>query len=87
MTDTTVCGNAPDQVPGDWTDNGGNLILDECPLCPGDTTGDGLIDINDVMHILSAWGSDDVNADFDENGLVDVNDVLILLSRFGEPCP
>ncbi len=87
MTDTTVCGNAPDQIPDDWIDNGGNLILDECPLCPGDSTGDGYIDVTDVMHVLSVWGSDDVNADIDENGLVDGNDILLVISRFGVTCP
>ena len=45
------------------------------------------VDLNDVLYVLSAWGSDDANADFDDNGLVDVNDVLILLSQFGEACP
>jgi hypothetical protein len=87
LSDTIVCGNTPDQIYGDWTDQGGNTIADECPNCPGDATGDFFVDVNDVLYVLSAWGSDDANADFDENGLVDVNDVLILLSRFGEACP
>ncbi|MCH2134198.1 MAG: right-handed parallel beta-helix repeat-containing protein [Phycisphaerales bacterium] len=86
LTDTTVCGNAVDQIYGSWIDDGGNTVEDECLTCPGDATGDGSVDVNDVLYVLSAWDSDDPNADFNEDGLVDVNDVLILLSHFGETC-
>ncbi|MBG81120.1 MAG: hypothetical protein CMJ39_10510 [Phycisphaerae bacterium] len=84
---TFVCSNISDQIVGNWNDEGENTIADECSTCPGDATGDFFVDVNDVLYVLSAWGSDDVNADFNDNGLVDVNDVLILLSQFGEPCP
>ena len=87
LTNTTICSNEPDQVYGKWNDEGGSTVEDECPNCSGDATGDFFVDVNDVLYVLSAWGSDDANADFDENGLVDVNDVLILLSQFGEACP
>jgi hypothetical protein len=31
LTDTTVCGNTPDQIYGAWTDGGGNYVADTCP--------------------------------------------------------
>ena len=40
LIDTTVCGNTLDQINGDWIDNGGNTLADECPVCP-DINGDG----------------------------------------------
>ena len=84
---STICNNSPVQIYGTWTDNGGNTIEDECPLCPGDATGDGYVDVNDVLYVIANWDTADPNADFDEDGLVDADDVLILLSNFGEACP
>ena len=84
---STICSNSAVQIYGDWTDNGGNTVEDECPACPGDATGDGLIDVNDVLYLISTWNTADPNADFDEDGLVDADDILILLDQFGESCP
>jgi hypothetical protein len=49
--------------------------------CAEDVATDGTVDVNDLLQILSAFGStdggpEDVNAD----GVVDVNDLLQLLS-------
>lgn len=36
---TTVCGNVPDQIFGSWTDNGGNVVAQDCltgACCDGD---------------------------------------------------
>ena len=87
FTNSSVCSNSGKQISGNWTDNGGNTIEDECPLCPGDATGDGYVDVNDVLYVIANWDTADPNADFDEDGLVDADDVLILLSSFGESCP
>ncbi|MBG81332.1 MAG: hypothetical protein CMJ39_11585 [Phycisphaerae bacterium] len=87
IANTFVCSNEPDQIQGQWTDKGLNSIEDECSSCPGDANGDGHINVNDVLYALSAWDSDDPNADFDDNGIVNVDDVLILLSQFGQSCP
>ncbi len=86
LVDSIVCGNDLDQIDGNWNDYGGNTIADECPDCLGDATGDLFIDTNDVIYILSAWGSNDVNADCDGNGVVNVDDILTALSRFGKSC-
>ena len=42
LTDTTVCGNVPDQIDGDYNDNGGNCISQVC-----DSDDDGTPDCLD----------------------------------------
>ncbi len=85
LTDTTVCGNTPDQIYGDWTDNGGNTIADECPPdCP-DINGDGNVDVGDLLAIIDQWGLADSPADVNDDGIVDVTDLLIVVGNWG-PC-
>jgi hypothetical protein len=55
--------------------------------CPEDVDGSGNVDVNDLLSMLSAFGSagaagEDVNGD----GLVNVNDLLQLLGQFGAIC-
>lgn len=59
------------------------------PLCLGDVTGDSSIGVNDMLAILSYFGSNTVvgNADVDNDGVVGVNDMLLFLSLFGTSCP
>jgi hypothetical protein len=98
LTDTTVCGNTPDQIYGNWIDNGGNTIAEVCPLnqgacctndnclvseqenclaffgewqgegttcvnnpcptsCLGDISGDGQVNVNDLLILIAAWGA------------------------------
>ena len=86
LTNTAVCGNTPDQIVGDWFDNGGNTVADECPICP-DIDGDGIVNVSDLLAIIAAWGIDcdgcpeDVNNDAN----VDVSDLLIVIGNWG-PC-
>ncbi len=86
LTDTVVCGNNLDQIyPVDgWTDNGSNTVSDECPIC-SDTNSDALVDRNDVLAVVAAWGSDDPDADVDSDGLVGVFDLITVLASWG-PC-
>ena len=86
LLDTTVCENEEYQIQGGWTDNGGSTVEDICPSCTGDATGDGVIDVNDALYVISSWNTPDPNADFDGDGLVDTDDILILLSQFGVVC-
>ncbi|MDG2030112.1 MAG: right-handed parallel beta-helix repeat-containing protein, partial [Phycisphaerales bacterium] len=88
---TTVCGNLLDgepgvQVHGEWTDDGGNTIEDQCPSdCPGDINGDGVVDGADLSTLLGAWGDSGGPADIDGSGLVDGADLAALLGYWG-PC-
>jgi hypothetical protein len=83
LIDTTVCGNTPDQINGDWTDNGGNTIADVCPDCP-DINGDGLVNVNDLLAIIDQWGLANSPADVNQDGIVDVTDLLIVVGNWGE---
>ncbi|MCH2134727.1 MAG: proprotein convertase P-domain-containing protein [Phycisphaerales bacterium] len=60
--------------------------VDDCndDDCPGDATGDGVADVNDILAVIDAYGSNDPDADLDGDGLVGVNDILLLLSWYGE---
>ncbi len=43
---------------GNSADLNRNWIPDECEdSCPGDLTGDGIVDINDIFEILGLWGA------------------------------
>ncbi len=56
------------------------------PGCEGDIDGNDVVDVNDVLQLLSAWGSDcdGCPSDVNDDGALDVNDVLALLSNFGD---
>mgnify|MGYP002528666899 CR=1 FL=1 len=85
LTDTTVCGNTPEQIDGDWTDNGGNIVADVCPIdCP-DINGDGIVNVSDLLIVIGYWGTIDSPADVNEDGIVDVSDLLIVIGNWG-PC-
>ena len=52
--------------------------------CPADVTGDGIVDVLDLLDVLAGWGGSgpaDVNGD----GIVDVLDLLDVLGAWG-PC-
>jgi probable HAF family extracellular repeat protein len=54
---------------------------------PGDINGDGAVDVQDLLILLSAWGpctkQGDCPADLNGDGVVDVSDLLILLGNWG----
>lgn len=55
--------------------------------CVGDVTGDLVVDVNDLLQLLSAFGLSGENvADLDDDLVVDVNDLLGLLGVFGSTC-
>ena len=62
-------------------------LLDSCTSCPGDTNGNGLVDTNDILVVLSDWGTcqncpGDVNGD----GMVGVDDIIVIIAAWGD-CP
>tara|TARA_B100001059_G_scaffold57635_2_gene52945 strand:- start:2804 stop:4498 length:1695 start_codon:yes stop_codon:yes gene_type:complete len=60
--------------------------LDVCERCPGDIDDSGAVEVNDVLLMLSAWGTcgPPCPADLDEDGEVEVDDILALLSYWGD---
>src|SRR5690606_14593658 len=72
------------------TTNSGLTIIDVHGIQPeviGDLDGDGHVDMQDLLILLSSWGSclrsGDCPADFNDSGVVDVQDMLILLANWG----
>ncbi len=55
--------------------------------CPADINGDGVVDVLDLLAVLSAWGpcEPDGPEDINEDGTVDVLDLLEVLNAWG-PC-
>ncbi len=63
--------------------------LDGDDDCPGDATGDGLVDINDLNAVLSNFDSTVTpgeNGDVTGDGMVDINDLNEVLSNFNTVC-
>ncbi len=96
LTNTTVCGNDPDQVDSGWTDNGGNEILEVCPLGACCTNGGCVIsEPDDCVTFLGTWlggnaSCDDCPAscsgDTNGDGVVDIEDLLNMMGSWGA-CP
>ena len=55
--------------------------------CPADLSGNGAVDVPDLVSLLAVWGLDPGGLpDFDGDGAVAVPDLLLLLAPWG-PCP
>ena len=54
--------------------------------CPSDVTGNGVVDIQDFLGLLAAWGAPGGPADVNNDGVVDIQDFLQLLAEWGV-CP
>lgn len=86
---TVFCGNLTTHIAGPWSNQGNNALQKECiTSTPGDLNDDGVVDVLDLLILLSSWGTcprlpaacpGDLNGDH----AVDVLDLLILLSNWG----
>ena len=62
------------------------VVLRLVPAPPSaDLDGSGIVDGDDLLLLLGAWGTANVVADLDESGDVGGTDLLILLGRWGTP--
>ena len=52
--------------------------------CPADLSGDDVVNVTDLLLIISAWGS--AKGDITGDGVTDVSDLLVAIGAFG-PCP
>ena len=52
-------------------------------VCPSDTNGDQIVDVQDMVNVILAWGTDDAAADVDGSGVVDVNDLVQVVLDWG----
>lgn len=54
--------------------------------CDEDIDGDGMVDFNDLLAVISAWGTcEGCNADVNNDLSVDLSDLLTVLASWG-PC-
>ena len=83
---SVICSNQPDQVIGDFIDEGGNTIMGICPNGPvADLNLDGSVDGADLTLLLAAWGpcgSSECAPDVNRDGAVDGADLTIVLSSW-----
>ena len=50
----------------------------------GDITGDGVVDVADILLLISGWGSDGPGADLAEpTDIIDVSDLLFMINNWG----
>jgi len=89
MGTTSLCGNTPGNVVGLYTDNGGNTLSESCkPAVPGDITGDGIVNVADLLAVIGAWGAcpklpTPCPGDVSGDGLVNVQDLLLVIGNWG----
>jgi hypothetical protein len=69
--------------------DGAAPIVDRGPYeavtpCPADINGDGLINVNDLLAVITNWGATGPNAaDINGDNIVDVNDLLAVVTSWG----
>ena len=51
--------------------------------CPEDINGDGIVNVSDVLAIVSGWGGSDPSLDLDGSGTVDTADLLAVIAAWG----
>jgi hypothetical protein len=70
---------------GDEAGCGARYVASATTSCPADTNGDGAVDVDDLVAIILAWGTDDPATDLDGSGVVDVDDLVTVILAWG-PC-
>ena len=60
-----------------------NILLDS--RCDADVSGDGEVNVTDLLAVIDQWGSTDSDADISGDGVVDVTDLLEVVGNWG-PC-
>jgi len=84
----------PGGLQGEFVLRGNQLQFATPSACPADVAppgGDGAVDVNDLLAVITTWGPcpippDACDADIDFSGAVDVNDLLAVISTWGA-CP
>lgn len=57
--------------------------MDPAMACDGDTNGDGMVAVSDLLAVLGAWGAPGGDADVTHDGIVDIQDLLLVLANWG----
>ncbi len=59
---------------------------EECSCCVGDMNGDRIVGTTDLLLLISNWGLQNYQSDFDLDGIVGTSDLLRLIAGFGNSC-
>ncbi len=89
--------DAGQMTGGSYTLSGGFFLgqVNSPPSCPGDTNGDGDVDVNDLNNVILDWGTDgsanggdltDATGTGPPDGIVNVNDLNAVVVGWGK-CP
>jgi hypothetical protein len=62
------------------------VVLEPGPSCPGDVTGDGVVDLADLNLVLANFGETTDQGDATGDGVVDLADLNLVLANFGTDC-
>ena len=86
--DATVYPGASGTQSGMDNNCDGLLNGDEPTLCSGDIVVDGIVNVDDILSLLSNVGCDGFcgSQDVDFDGNVGINDMLVVLAAFGTTC-
>ena len=58
------------------------------PSCKADLNGNYLIEVEDLLHLLTGFGCDNAcTGDLNNDGSTSIGDLLVLLGFLGSPCP
>ena len=72
-----------EEIINEGTFEGDVNEIDPVIPCEGNLNDDDVVNINDLLIILSAWGTAD--GDVNDDGNTDINDILVVLGNWG-PC-
>jgi len=54
-------------------------------LCEADLNSDEIVDVQDILITIAAWGETKSIADLNSDGIVNIADLLLVINRWG-PC-
>ena len=87
---SVVCNNSGSQQTYGPSFSDDSILSGDCEASAcGDLDGNYFADVNDVLILISAWGTGGpglTSADFNFDGVVAVEDLLYLISVFGNDC-
>ena len=76
-------GNDPSIVEAGIDNLEVSVIVCQSP-CSGDTDANGVVNVEDLLAVISQWGSTGGTADLDGSGTVDVGDLLLVIGGWGD---
>ena len=96
LAGTIVCENEVGQISANYSDLGGNCVMQSCEgcefaaeiPCPADLDGNGVVNSADLGLLATVWNSDGSaveGADIDGDGVVGPADLGLLIGAWG-PC-